>query len=471
MEAENRKPGAVASRPSVIDHLGGKIDAENNSGHTGSQLAFHPLSEIFPLIEGDDFDALVEDVRQHGVREPVVLYQGQILDGRNRYRASLQAGIKCRFEAYEGDDPAAYVVSLNLRRRHLNESQRAMVAAKLATLPRGTNQWTGKFAGPPTQAQASALLNVSERSIRTAREVLDEGTSELTRAVEQGKVSVSAAADVASLAGDEQREIVARGEREILEKAKEIRAGRAEAKRVERDARLIEISRGNTGLPEDRRYPIIFADPPWQFTAFPADLRIRAPELHYQTMSLQDICDLQIGEKIATPDAVLFLWVPAALLFDYGKPVLDAWGFEYRGNFVWAKDHDLSDTARRYGLGLYCRSQHEHLLIATRGERLHPNPSDLSSSVIYAPRREHSRKPDEAYEIIERMYPELPKIELFARGPVRPGWKIWGNQADPPSASGEIDAPLAPNVDGDGGPISGAKEARAATETAAGALN
>jgi N6-adenosine-specific RNA methylase IME4 len=224
---------------------------------------------------------------------------------------------------------------------------------------------------------------------------------------------------------------LAEAPREILRRAKEIRAERANSRRAERDRRLIEISKGNTGLPNDRRYPIILADPAYQFNEVADDLRIRAPELHYQTMPLQAICDMQIGEKLATPDAVLFMWVPAALLFVHGARVLEAWGFEYRSNITWVKDRDLSERARRFGLGHYCRTQHEHLLIATRGERLHPNPSDLSSSVIYAPRREHSRKPDEVYEIIERMYPELPKIELFARQ-ARPGWDAWGNQIEPP---------------------------------------
>jgi N6-adenosine-specific RNA methylase IME4 len=202
--------------------------------------------------------------------------------------------------------------------------------------------------------------------------------------------------------------------------------------REERDARFIEISKGNANLPHDRRYPIILADPAWENSISANDPRIRVPEHHYQTMPLQDICDMRIGEKIATPDAVLFLWVPAALLFVHGASVLEAWGFEYRTNIAWVKDHDLSETARRFGLGFYCRMQHEHLLIATRGERLHPSPSNLSSSVIRAPRREHSRKPDEAYELIERMYPDLPKIELFARS-ARPGWDRHGNEAPPPA--------------------------------------
>src|SRR6516165_903971 len=125
------------------------------------RLEFHPLSQIFTLIEGAEFDDLVADIRAHGVHEPIWIYDGQIIDGRNRYRASAVAGVDCPMREYLGDNPAAFVVSLNLKRRHLNESQRAMVMARLATLPKGTNQHTEISASSPTQDQASKILNVS----------------------------------------------------------------------------------------------------------------------------------------------------------------------------------------------------------------------------------------------------------------------------------------------------------------------
>jgi N6-adenosine-specific RNA methylase IME4 len=379
-------------------------------------LLFHPLAEIFPLMEGDEFDALVADVHGHGLREPVTLYEHQILDGRNRYRACLALGADCRFEIYEGNDPAAYVVSLNLKRRHLSESQRAMVAAKLATL--GNGQRADLVQGLPI-GRASDLLNVGDRSVARAREVQGRGAPELTRAVEADKVSVSAAADIATLPVESQREIVARGPKEILEAAKAIRAKAAIKRRADWHARAIQMSNRNAPLPSDRRYPIILADPPWKFEAYDADSGLaRAAAAHYSTMAIEDICKLPIA-GLATRDAVLFLWSTAPHLQEAFE-VLAAWGFEYLTHLVWVKDN--------IGLGYWVRNQHELLLMARRGDLPTPSPSARPSSVISAPRREHSRKPDEAYALIEAMYPDLPKIELFARQ-ARLGWQAWGNEA------------------------------------------
>jgi N6-adenosine-specific RNA methylase IME4 len=379
-----------------------------------SALEFHPLANIFPLVEGQEFAELVADIREHGLREPIVVYEDKILDGRNRYRACDAAGIEPTFTVYTGDDPVSYVVSLNLRRRHLDESQRAMVAAKLATLKLGDNQHSE---GLPI-GRASGMLNVGERTVARAREVLEHGAPELVSAVEHGKVSVSAAADVATQDIDAQREIVARGEREILRAAQNIRARKAEIRRAERIERLAATCNHSTPFPSDRRYAVLYADPPWHFEVYNEESGVeRAAGNHYPTMSLDEICALPVL-SLASPDAALFMWTTVPHLRE-SFDVLVAWGFEYKTNIVWVKD--------KIGLGYFVRNQHELLLVATRGDMPSPSPANRPPSVIHAPRREHSRKPDEAYELIERMYPELPKIELFARQ-ARAGWAAWGNE-------------------------------------------
>ena len=378
---------------------------------------FHPLADIFPLIEGAEFDDLVADIKAHGQHEPIVIYEDKILDGRNRYRACEAAGIEPTFTVYQGENPVAYVISLNLRRRHLDESQRAMVAAKLATLKQGARTDLSPI-GEMSQGQAAALLNVGKRSVERATEVRTHGAPELVHAVERGAVSISAAADIATQPVDEQREIVARGEREILEAAKTIRGRRAEQRRTERIERLLVTTRQGSPLPSDRRYSVIYADPPWHFEVYNEESGTeRAAGNHYPTLPLEHICALPVRE-LAAEDAVLFLWTTLPHLEEAFR-VIAAWGFQYKTNLAWVKD--------KIGLGYFVRNQHELLVVATRGDIPAPLPATRPPSVITAPRREHSRKPDEAYELIERMYPELPKIELFARS-AREGWAAWGNQ-------------------------------------------
>jgi hypothetical protein len=160
-----------------------------------SGMEFHPLADLFPMLAAEEQRALTADIRDHGLHTQIVTFEGKILDGRNRYRACQVAGVKSVFKEYKGDDPLGYVVSLNLARRHLDESQRAVVAAKIATLKDGQRQ-VGQLAEVPTQPKAAAMLNVSERSVRRAREVLDKGDPDMIAKVEHGDLAVSTAANI-----------------------------------------------------------------------------------------------------------------------------------------------------------------------------------------------------------------------------------------------------------------------------------
>jgi N6-adenosine-specific RNA methylase IME4 len=290
-----------------------------------------------------------------------------------------------------------------------------MVAARLATLELGANQ----HSEGPSIEEASRLLNVGHASVERAKLVQREGAPELVQAVERGDVKVSVAADIATESPEQQREIVARGESQILAAARAIRARRAEQSHAERIERLAKIAESNRAIPTERRFSVILADPPWHFEVYNEASGVeRAAGNHYPTMTLEEICALPVKE-LATDSAVLFLWVTAPHLFEAGR-VIEAWGFEYKSNLCWVKD--------RIGLGYYFRNQHELLLVAVRGDMPAPEPARRPPSVIRSPKREHSRKPDEIHALIERMYPKLARIELFARG-TRPGWAAWGNQA------------------------------------------
>lgn len=172
------------------------------------ELEFHELANIFPLLPQTELSQLSEDIRQHGLQEPIIIFEGKILDGRNRYLACQRAAVEPMLIEWRQNGISAldYVIARNLHRRHLDESQRAMVAKKLATLRPGRPSEENRQICRITQAEAASLLNVSERSIRHAGEVLDKGTPELVAAVEQGKIAVSAAAEFADLPKEVQQE-------------------------------------------------------------------------------------------------------------------------------------------------------------------------------------------------------------------------------------------------------------------------
>jgi len=174
-------------------------------------------------------------------------------------------------------------------------------------------------------------------------------------------------------------------------------------------------------------FSTILADPPWQFINRTGKV---APEhrrlARYGTMGLRAICALPV-QKIAAPTSHLYLWVPNALLPD-GLEVMKAWGFTYKANIVWRKIRKDGGSDGR-GVGFYFRNVTEILLFGTRGRNARTlQPGRTQVNYLETRKREHSRKPDEVYDIIDACSP-APRIELFARG-VLPGWTSWGNQAD-----------------------------------------
>lgn len=381
---------------------------------------FHPVANIFPMMNAQEYMDLKTDIADNGQREAIYVYEGKILDGRNRYRACVDLGIEPIVREWDGKgDLVKFVVSLNLHRRHLNESQRGMVAAKLANIQRGgdrKNQTANLQFDTPTRAAAADMLNVSERTVNTARKVYEQAIPEVTLAVESGKLAVSTAAIISEAEPAEQVRVIRLDDhRAIVEAAKQIQAAKREERREERVQKIVEISKNNKPLNGLGRYNVIYADPPWRYDHSVSTSR--DIENQYPTMNLDEICALPIGD-ISAEDCVLFLWVTSPKLEDSLR-VINSWGFAYRTCAVWVKD--------KIGMGYYFRQQHELLLVATKGSLPTPEPSNRCSSVIDGDRVEHSKKPESVYGIIEEMYPEFTKVELFSRQS-REGWDAWGNQ-------------------------------------------
>ena len=176
-----------------------------------------------------------------------------------------------------------------------------------------------------------------------------------------------------------------------------------------------------------QRFATILADPPWQFVNRTGKVAPEHRRLNrYGTMVLSDICALPVAEVLA-PTAHLYLWVPNALLPE-GLEVLKAWGFSYKSNIVWHKLRKDGGSDGR-GVGFYFRNVTEVLLFGTRGKNARTlGPGRTQVNYMGTRKREHSRKPDEQYPLIEGCSPG-PRLEMFSRG-TRTGWTVWGNQAD-----------------------------------------
>ena len=176
----------------------------------------------------------------------------------------------------------------------------------------------------------------------------------------------------------------------------------------------------------DKKYSTIYADPPWRFQNRSGKVAPEHKRLNrYETMSLEDIKKLPVSE-IAAEKSHLYLWVPNALLPD-GLAVMEAWGFEYKSNLIWEKVRKDGEPDGR-GVGFYFRNVTEILLFGVKGNKNRTlDPARSQVNLIRTMKREHSRKPDEMVDLIERGSPG-PYLEMFARGD-REGWDMWGNQA------------------------------------------
>lgn len=413
--------GLVQRHPTELERC--TITAEGRAALTGGSasdgrtpLPHHPLAALFPMLS--------EDIATRGQEEPVWLLDGQILDGRNREAACALLGIDAWTKEYEGNDPLGFVLSLNLHRRHLSESQRAMVAARVVDWERGMNQNTAGSANLQTR-EAARRLSISERAVAAAKRVRDNGVEALSDAIRDGRVSVHAGEAISHLEREEQERVLREEEKKIVQLSKEIRAKRAKMRHEGRLRHMALVASAAAGE-VSQKYPVIYADPPWQFAGRSEITgREKSAENHYPTMPTDEIC--QLFEKIGSPagrDAVLFLWATNPMLPEALR-VMAAWGFAYVHHWIWDK--------QVAGTGYWGRDRHELLLIGRRGDVPAPLPGSQPETVYSEQKGRHSAKPDFYAETIERLYPGVPRLELFCRAP-RPGWDAWGYEAATPES-------------------------------------
>lgn len=350
-------------------------------------MKLHPVANIFPTMSDGEYAALMADIRANGQREAIWTWHGQIIDGKHRERACSELGRSVAAREWDGNENGLvpFVVSLNLHRRHLNESQRAVVAARISNLP--AHRPSDKSADSRTsQPQAAALLNISERSIQDVKR-LEREAPELLPQVESGVITLNAAI----------------GEIKKRERIEDV--GRQKN----------ELAKARPGAPKGL-FNVIAMDPPWPYdddasaeTYDPAGRRASNP---YPEISLKDLARLELP---AASDCVLWLWTTHKFM-RHVFPLLDTWGFEDKAIVTWVKD--------RMGLGRWLRSQSEFCIMAVKGNPVLTLTNQ--TTIIQGPMRQHSRKPDEFYAMVDSLCHGR-KLDYYSREP-RDGWEQYGDE-------------------------------------------
>ena len=392
-----------------------------------SDYRFHEIAAIFPLIGGDDFSALESDVKNHGVREPIWLYEGKILDGRNRYTAALKAGIPFETKEFTGTAMEAieFVWSLNFTRRHLDKGQAAIADAR-------RNKLTDAYAAVRVAAkerQLSALKQNAPAPEKIPERNEDEPDVSTGNKPQQKKDSLGKprgereTRDIRAKVAGTNPKYINLADRLINEHpdlAAQVETGEKTMSQVQRELKKQELSE-KTPPPPTGKYRVVYADPPWSYNdkCDAGSVQSGGAEKHYPSMTISELCAIPVID-IIEDNAVLFLWTTSPLL-EETFPLIKAWGFKYKASFVWDKV--------KHNMGHYNSVRHEFLLVCTRGSCT-PDVKKLFDSVQSIERTEHSRKPDEFRDIIDTLYTSGKKIELFRRGDAPAGWNVWGNQAD-----------------------------------------
>ena len=383
---------------------------------------------------------LSESMKDLGQLQPVVLRPAgskyRLVAGEHRLEAAkllkwrtIDAAV---FEGFSADDASLAEIDENLIRADLSPSEQALHVDERKTIYE--RRFPETKHGKTGHGREKSRQNGEPRNKRFSKDTADKtGQSErkVQRDAKRGKAGRKWLDRVAGTCldkGDEIDALIKLPEKERNRLIEDAIAGkkvgaRLALKKIKRDEREHQLAEKQRQEQEkakkenkQRLYGVIYADPPWNFKPYSEETGMdRAPENHYPTMATDEIKKLSIP---AAKDCVLFLWATAPMLME-ALEVVESWGFSYKTHCIWAKN--------KIGLGYWFRNKHELLLVGVKGNIPAPKQGEQYESIIEALREKHSKKPFAFHEMIEDMFPRLPRIELFAREEFE-GWDSWGNE-------------------------------------------
>lgn len=362
----------------------------------------HPVANLFPLLQGEEFEELKRDIAQNGLIQPIWLHpDGRIVDGRNRWRACLETNTNIRIETWDESRQGSlvdFVISLNLKRRHLTSSQRAAVAVELL---------------PMLEEEAR------ERQLATLKQKQEQ--QPLVKFLTNGDGNNGKAAQQAAEISQTNRQYVSDAKR-LKEEApalfEQIKNGHLTIPQARQEiARQRMLASAETPPFPQGKYRCIVLDPPWPVKKIEREERPdQGIELDYPTMTLEEIAALPIPDLADEAGCHLYVWVTQKFL-PAGLKLVEQWGFRYECLMTWRKNVGITPFSWMYDT--------EHVIFARCGN-LPLQQMGLRLSFA-APVNGHSTKPDTFFDDRVLFASPGPRLEMFARRN-REGFDVWGNE-------------------------------------------
>ena len=382
------------------------------------------FKKLIPALTVEEFKQLEANILSEGIRDPLVVWNGYLVDGHNRYTIATQHGLEYKTVSKEFKDGNAvkeWMILNQFGRRNLLPYQRALLGLELEPLykakakenlskagssysPKEGLQISAKVPEPiqkvDTRQELAKVANVSHDTIAKVKRIEAVASPEVKAQLSTGEMSINQAYQ--EIKKEEKKELQ-------IEKKKE----------YEQRIETISVNEFKVDIFDTKeKFRVLYADPAWSYNDKQDTPQLGGAAKHYATMSVAEICKLPIND-ISEKNSVLFLWVTSPLLED-AFTVIKSWGFKYKTSFVWDKV--------KHNMGHYNSVRHELLLIATKGSCT-PDNKTLYDSVQSIERNDnHSEKPIEFLNIIDDLYNYGNKLEMFCRNIKKENWYGWGNE-------------------------------------------